>query len=145
MNKKFLSIFGASGLAVMVALAANGTNLVKALEAAFLFMLKMGDKAPLGLASFALTMALAIGAQAFLHKFAGQLFPCSKSRDALYALAGFAIATSVMYLQLRTLNGLLLGLLAGFASPFAYQLAGGLWSLVVGPPVDPAKKEPLDE
>lgn len=145
MNKKFLSWFGASGLAVLIAVAANGKNLVAALEAAFLFMVTLADKAPLGLGSFALASALAVAAQAFLHKFASQLFPCSKSRDALYALAGFGIACSVMFLQLRTLNGLLLGLLAGFASPFLYQLTGGAWSLLVGPPVDPDKKEPLDE
>lgn len=144
MNKKFLSFFGASGLAVLIAIAANGKNLIAAFEAAFLFMVTMSEKAPMGLGSFALASALAVMAQAFVYRYANQL-PCPRSRDFALGALALAIGTAVMYAQLPNLHGLLLGLLAGFSAPFLYQGASAVWTLIVGPAVDPAKKESLDE
>lgn len=140
MNNWFKSLFGVSGAAFLVLMATNGKELVAAFEAAFLFLDKLAETAPLGLGSFALASALAVVIQAFVHRYAASL-PCPRSQDFALALVALVVGTGVMYLQLRTLNGLLLGLLAGFSAPFLYQGVAAAWGALIRS----TTKETVDE
>lgn len=131
-NRWAKSVFGASGLAVLIAVAANGNNLVAVATSAFRFLLLLAKDAPLGLKSYAIATALAVLVQAFVNRYAAQL-PCPRSRELALSSLALGIGFAVMYAQLRTLNGALLGLMCGFSAPFVYQLVAAGWSWITKP------------
>lgn len=129
MNKWLQSTLGVSAAALMVLLASNGKALVEALEAAWLFLMKLVETAPMGLASFAMALTMAVLAQAFIARLADQL-KCASSREVVKSAVSLLFGFAVMYLQLPTVKGALLGLLAGFAGPFAFQAVAALCGLI---------------
>lgn len=129
MNRWVQSTMGVSAAALLVLLASNGKQLVEALEAAWLFLMKLSETAPMGLASFAMALTLAVLAQAFVSRVIEQL-KCASSREVVRSAVSLLFGFSVMYLQLPTVKGALLGLLAGFAGPFAYQAVAALCGLI---------------
>lgn len=115
-------------IAVLGAVALNGGKPVEVATGAWLFLLNLSKTAPLGLSSFLLALALAVASRPFLLRYLPAM-PCHASRefviDTVALLTGFA----VMFGQLRTLNGALLGLLAGFAAPLVARGIAALWGL----------------
>ncbi len=127
MNKTVTGVTLAGVLAVIAALSANGKGLAEGLTAMWLFLVSLAETAPLGLSSFALAIALAVGVQAALVRWL-PLFRCSTSRDLVMDLAAFLVGFGVMWAQTRAqvdpadrLNGLLLGALAGFLAPYVFK------------------------
>lgn len=130
MNKWLQSTIGISFAGLIVLLANSGKGFIDSLWAAFLFLQKISDHAVLGIGSFILACLMAVLFQAFIHRYTKEL-PCPRSGDFCLGLVSLFIGTSVMWIQLHTLNGLLLGILAGFASPFLYQGLSTLWNLAL--------------
>ena len=126
--KKTLGL-GFGGLVALVAL--YGDKFWTAAEGALRFMTLLAAQAPLKVGSFFLALALAVLAQAFLRPFVR--LKCPQSDQLLLSGVGLAFGVGVMALQLHTLNGVLLGLMAGFASPFVYQLLAAGFRLALRP------------
>lgn len=120
MNNWLKSTLGLSAAAAFVLFAQYGKPFVVALDGAFRFLFKLAADAPLGASSFALALALAVGVQPLLYTAMKQL-RCPESRDFLVMAAALVVAVAVMWIQLHTLQGLLLGLLAGFAAPHVFK------------------------
>lgn len=129
MNKWLQSTLGVSAAALLVLLASHGKSFIEALEASWVFLLKLVETAPMGLASFAMSLTMAVLAQAFIARVAEQL-KCASSREVIRSAVSLLFGFAVMYLQLPTVKGALLGLLAGFAGPFAYQAVAALCGLI---------------
>ena len=143
------SALGVSAAGLFVVIAANGANFVNAMKAAWLFLVMLAATAPLGVSSFALASALAIAAQPFARRWLPHL-RCPMSREFIVESLALCIGVGVMWVQLHTLNGLLLGLLAGFSAPYLQKgIAAGIslaWRALSGEPrsFDPPAKEGED-
>lgn len=128
MEKKGWTITSATVIAVLGAIALNGGKLVEVATGAWLFLLKLSETAPLGLSSFLLALALGVASRPFLLHYLPAM-PCKASREFVIDLSALVIGVGVMFAQLRTLNGLLLGLLAGFAAPMLARALSALFGL----------------
>jgi hypothetical protein len=126
MDKKGWTITSAGLVALLTAVAMNGDKVLQVVVGTWLFLLKLSETAPLGLSSFLLALALAITSRPFLLRYLPPM-PCRQSRDFVVDLIALAIGFGVMFAQLRTLDGALLGILAGFAAPL---LAKGIGALI---------------
>lgn len=120
MNNWIKSTLGLSVVGVFVLFAQYGAPFITALDGAFRFLFKLAADAPLGVTSFALAMGLAVGVQPLLYAAFKQMRRHESQEFVVMALA-LVVAVAAMWIQLRTLQGLLLGLLAGFAAPHAYK------------------------
>ena len=127
MNKTVTGVTLAGVLALITTLAANGKGFAEGLNAMWLFLVNLAETAPLGLSSFVLAIALAVGAQAALARWL-PLFRCPVSRELVMDLAAFVIGFGVMWVQTRAqtdpsdrLSGMLLGALAGFLAPYVFK------------------------
>lgn len=128
MERKGWTITTAGVVAILGALALNGGKLVEVATGAWLFLLKLSATAPLGLSSFLLALSLGVASRPFLLHYLPPM-PCKASRDFVIDASALVIGCGVMFAQLRTLNGLLLGLLAGFAAPLIAKALGALFGL----------------
>jgi hypothetical protein len=138
MDKWLRNTLGIGFGGLFVLLAANGEKFWQAAEGAVRFMVLLADKAPFGVGSFALALALGALAQAFLAPFVR--LKCPASVQLVLMVIGFAFGCGAMVAQLPTLNGVLLGLMAGFAAPFFYQLLAAAFGLALratSPEMDP--------
>lgn len=120
MNKWLQGTLGISAAGLLVLLASNGKALVDVALGVWLFLLKLCDTAPMGLASFALAFAIAVFSQPFVHRALRELH-CEASREFLSMCGGLAVGMIVMLLQLPTTKGALLGILAGLLAPLAWK------------------------
>ena len=120
MNNIAKSTIGVSLAGLFVLFATHGAQFFDAANAAWLFLLKLSEGAPLGLSSFLLAITLGSVSQPFLRHWLPAM-PCKMSREFVAEFAALVIGVVVMWEQTHTLNGLLLGLLAGFASPLVYK------------------------
>lgn len=131
MDKKGWTITWAGIGAALALIAANAGKLLEAATGSWLFLLKLSETAPLGLSSFLLALALGVASRPFLLRYMPTM-PCHVSRDFLIDSAALVIGFAVMFGQLRTLNGALLGLLAGFAAPLVARGIATVWTLRQG-------------
>ena len=70
-----------AGIAAAIALIAlHGPKLLEVTLGAWLFLLKLSDTAPMGLASFALALALGVASRPFLLHYL-PAYPCKTSRE----------------------------------------------------------------
>lgn len=120
MNNWLKSTIGISAAAAFVLFAQYGKPFFVALDGAFRFLFKLADQAPLGVSSFVLALALAVGVQPLLFTAFKQM-RCPESQEFAVMALALVVAVAVMWVQLHTLQGLLLGLLAGFAAPHVYK------------------------
>lgn len=120
MNNWLKSTLGLSAAALFVLFAQYGKPFITALDGAVRFLFKLSAEAPLGASSFALAMALAVGIQPLLYTAFKQM-RCPESQEFVVMALALLVAVAAMWIQLHTLQGLLLGLLAGFAAPHAYK------------------------
>lgn len=128
MERKGWTITTAGVVAILGAIALNGGKLVEVATGAWLFLLKLSETAPLGLSSFLLALALGVASRPFLLHYLPPM-PCKASRDFVIDASALLIGLGVMFAQLRTLNGALLGLLAGFAAPLVAKAIGAAFGL----------------
>ncbi len=131
MNRTGWTITWAGIAAAVTLLATNGAALLEVVAGVWLFLLKLSDTAPLGLASFLLALGLGVLSRPFLLRYLPPM-PCHSSREFVIDTAALVIGVGVMFGQLRTLNGALLGLLAGFAAPLVARGIAALWNLRKG-------------
>lgn len=118
MNAKTVTGTTLAGLFVLFAL--HGTGFFESAQAGLIFAGRLTEGAWLGFWSFLLALALGIASRPFLLKWTPD-FECPLSRDLLIDAAAVLIGIVVMWGQHRTLNGLLLGMLAGFTAPYLYK------------------------
>lgn len=125
MNKT--TLWSSAGLAAFVALmATNGKAFFDALLGVPVFLQKLSEVLPLGLFSFALALALS----GFVWLFAERWIPVeAKGRDFIAETAALLFAIAAAWLQSHTLQAVLLGSLAGFASPYVFKGVIALWAL----------------
>lgn len=130
MNKA-ITFTSAGFIAIFAAVALNGKQVIEVALGAWLFLINISQSAPMGLSSFLLALALAIVSRPFLQRYT-PTWKCPASRDFVIDFAALAIGFGVMYGQLRTLNGALLGILAGFAAPLISKGLGAGLALLRG-------------
>lgn len=128
MNSKGWTITSTGIIAVLGAIALNGAKLLEFADGTRLFLLKLSATAPLGVVSFLLALALGVLSRPFLLRYLPAM-PCHASREFVIDSLALVTGVVVMVAQLRTLNGVLLGLLAGFAAPLVARGLGALWGM----------------
>jgi hypothetical protein len=129
MERKGWTITTASVVAVIGALALNGTKLLEVINGLWLFLHNLTATAPMGLWSFSLALALGLLARPALQKY---LPPCDEHptrREGAIDLSGIVIGFVVMYVQLPTFYGVLLGILVGLLAPQMAKWIAVLWGL----------------
>ncbi len=126
------TITTAGVIALLGAIALNGSKLLEVATGGWLFLLNLSSTAPMGLVSFLLALGVGIASRPFLLHYLPPM-PCKASRDFVIDVFALALGVGVMFAQLRTLNGLLLGLLAGFAAPLVAKGLGALFGLTRRP------------
>lgn len=119
-NKTTTGISWATAIAVLAALAAHSGKIIEALRGLWLLMVDWTSKSPLGLASFFLALGMCVLVSAFLDYWLARV-RCSDSRLFVAALAGISSALGVMWIQMATLQGLMLGVMAGLAGDLVFR------------------------
>lgn len=120
----------AAVLAVLGWVATNGKAFADGMMAVWLFFVHMSETAPMGLSSFLMAMALAVGAQAAVARWM-PLFKCATSRDLVTDLVAFAVGFVAMWAQMPNMKGIMLGTLAGFVSPYVFKSVTAVGAMVL--------------
>jgi hypothetical protein len=120
MNGMMKSTLGISVAGLFVLVATHGAAFFEVMQGAFAFLVTLAKDAPMGLSSFLLALALATASQPFLrHAVKTLRWPWVS--DFLFEVAALVIGFGVMWGQLRTLSGALLGILAGLLAPLLFK------------------------
>ena len=90
-----------------------------------------------------LALALGVVSRPFLLRYLPAM-PCRASRDFVIDASALVIGFGVMFGQLRTLSGALLGLLAGFAAPLVARGIAAVLGIRRPQPVKVGSTEPED-
>lgn len=135
MNDLLKSLLGITGAGLFALFAIHGTAFFQSAIAGWLFLLKLAEDAPMGLSSFALALALGVVTQATLHHWVPR-FANAALRQFVIESTALVVGISVMWIQLHTLNSLLLGILAGFMAPWVQKgmcaVLGFTWHKIEG-------------
>lgn len=124
---------GISAGAVIVLIATNGEKFFSSLQAGWVFILNITSQMPLGLASFLLAWALGLSIMASLRRW----IPEPKRQDYMHLRMGFIeLASSVaaffaVWMQDKTLLGLMLGIVAGLSVSILYRALAAAGSTVL--------------
>lgn len=129
MNKTAAAAGSASLTTIVILFAMHGKNVGEALMSLWLVMVAFSKDAPLGLSSFLLSLAMATFSQPFLRKWL-PLLDHREARRFIIDASAIGIGFAIMWVQLRTLPGLMLGILAGLAAPPIAKAGSAIWALV---------------
>lgn len=129
MNKTAAAAGSASITTILILFAMHGKGAGEALMGLWLVLQAFTKDAPLGLVSFLLALALAIGFAPFLRKWLPGRESHPEARRFAIDIGPIAVGFLVMWLQLRTLPGLMSGILAGLAAPPIQKGLAALWAL----------------
>lgn len=138
-NKTTTGISWATAIAVLAALAAHSGKIVEAMRGLWLLMVDWTSKSPLGLGSFFLALGMCILVSSFLDYWLARI-RCPDSRQFVAAIAGISSALGVMWIQMASLQGLMLGVMAGLAGDLLFR-AGRLLVRMVWRRLKPAIEE----
>lgn len=129
MERKGRTISITGVVAIIGALALNGSKLVEFANGTWKFLLNLSATAPMGLASFLLALAFGMLLRPALQK---HLPPCPDHptrREAVIDFSGIVVGFVVMFAQLPTFFGVLLGILVGLLAPQLAKLIALLWGI----------------
>lgn len=129
MNNKAAAVGSASITTLLILFAMHGKGAGEALMGLWLVLAAFTKDAPLGLVSFLLALALAMGFAPFLRKWLPGKESNPELRRFAIDLGPIVVGVVVMWLQLRTLPGLMSGILAGLAAPPLQKGLSALWAL----------------
>jgi hypothetical protein len=129
MNKTAAAAGSASITTLLILFAMHGKGAGEALMGLWLVLNKFTEDAPFGLVSFLLALALAIGFAPFLRKWLPGRVSHPEARRFAVDVGPILVGFLVMWLQLRTLPGLMSGILAGLAAPPIQKGLAALWAL----------------
>ncbi|MDR7193363.1 hypothetical protein [Luteimonas terrae] len=113
----------AAAAAMLAAVATHGKGFVESLHAAWLFLRLVSADMPLGLASFLLALGLSTLVVASLrtHVPHSARFPAHARTLGIEAFV-LLVGIVTMYVQLPTLLGVLLGVVAGLGGPLMHRM-----------------------
>lgn len=129
MERKGWTITTASFVAIVGALALNGSKLIEFASGAWAFLLNLSATAPMGVVSFLLALTLGLLVRPALQKY---LPPCPEHptrREGAIDFSGVLVGFVVMYAQLPTFYGVLLGIMVGLLAPQLAKLIALLWGI----------------
>ena len=131
MNDPVKAVTGASLIGLVAVFAMYGKQFWESALGAWLFLLKITETAPLGLASFFTALLLGTLLNLALRRWV----PLSRNpefRSAALEVISLAGAVLVAWVQLHTLNGLLFGILAGLMAPLLARTCAAATRYVKG-------------
>lgn len=105
-------------------------NILQTIEGVWFFLLRITESAPIGVWSFLIAVVVPVCLVARVR----QALPRDwhpTSRDAIVETAALAVGILLAWLPWQTLNGALVGIVAGLASPYIAKCWQALWGIVI--------------
>lgn len=120
-------------LAIVAAVGANLKGIAEGINGLWLVLLAFSEKAPLGLTSFLLALALAMLVlppwRFIVRRHFAAIEADAELRRFIAGSIALFVGTATMFAQLHSLQGLLTGILAGLLAPWLLQGLQALWNL----------------